>query len=61
MVRSDADRQQEDKAVPKEDKSPAPGKKGSDGDVGNALRAVYREAIDEDVPDEMLDLLKKLG
>lgn len=29
--------------------------------VGDALRAVYREAIDEDVPDAMLDLLNKLG
>ncbi|WP_156437835.1 MULTISPECIES: NepR family anti-sigma factor [unclassified Sphingomonas] len=31
------------------------------GDVGDALRAVYRETIDEAVPDEMLDLLRKLG
>lgn len=29
--------------------------------VGDALRAVYHEAIDEDVPDSMLDLLNKLG
>lgn len=29
--------------------------------VGDALRAVYREAVDENVPDSMLDLLSKLG
>ncbi|TKD51374.1 NepR family anti-sigma factor [Sphingomonas baiyangensis] len=36
---------------------------GSGGDrrnVGDALRAVYREAVDESIPDELLDLLKKL-
>lgn len=32
-----------------------------DKDVGDALRAVYREAIDETIPDEMLSLLDKLG
>ena len=30
-------------------------------DVGEALRAVYRDAVAEQVPDEMLDLLNKLG
>jgi hypothetical protein len=29
--------------------------------VGDALRAVYQDAVSEHVPDEMLDLLKKLG
>ncbi|UZK71012.1 NepR family anti-sigma factor [Sphingomonas sp. S1-29] len=28
--------------------------------MGDALRAVYRQAIDESIPDELLDLLKKL-
>lgn len=28
--------------------------------VGDALRAVYREAVEETVPDDLLDLLKKL-
>ncbi len=28
--------------------------------LGNALRAVYQDAIGEQVPDEMLDLLSKL-
>jgi len=29
--------------------------------VGNALRKAYRDALDEDIPSEMLDLLGKLG
>lgn len=29
--------------------------------IGDALRRVYREAVDEQVPDEMIDLLKRLG
>jgi len=29
--------------------------------VGRALRGVYQETVEETVPDEMLDLLKKLG
>lgn len=28
--------------------------------VGTALRSVYQEAVREDVPDDLLDLLKKL-
>ncbi|WP_197054257.1 NepR family anti-sigma factor [Sphingomonas sp. 37zxx] len=28
--------------------------------VGDALRAVYRQAVDESIPDELLDLLRKL-
>lgn len=31
-----------------------------DGQVANALRSVYQRAVDEDIPAEMLDLLKKL-
>ncbi|URW76897.1 hypothetical protein M9980_06810 [Sphingomonas donggukensis] len=29
--------------------------------VGDALRAVYHDAVSETIPDEMLDLLNKLG
>ena len=37
------------------------GKEGkSDRDVGNALRRAYDEAVNEAVPDDLLDLLKKL-
>lgn len=46
------------------------GKPGNDGDkskkakdeaMGTALRTVYHDAVSEPVPDEMLDLLRKLG
>jgi hypothetical protein len=36
-------------------------KKASSPGVGNALREAYQEALREDVPPEMLDLLGKLG
>ncbi|MPT47650.1 MAG: hypothetical protein E2598_04410 [Sphingobium sp.] len=32
-----------------------------EADLGNALRAIYRQTVDEEVPDEMLDLLSRLG
>ena len=31
-----------------------------EGHVSNALRSVYQRAVDEDIPSEMLDLLRKL-
>jgi hypothetical protein len=42
---------------------PAPSGKirGVSPGVGNALREAYQEALREDVPPEMLDLLGKLG
>jgi hypothetical protein len=40
--------------------SPARKKPSSSG-VGHALREAYQEALREDVPPEMLDLLGKLG
>ena len=36
-------------------------RKSSSPGVGNALREAYQEALREDVPPEMLDLLGKLG
>jgi hypothetical protein len=30
-------------------------------EMGSALRSVYQNAVDEEVPDEMMDLLGKLG
>jgi hypothetical protein len=36
-------------------------KRGSSPEVGHALRAAYQQAISEDIPPEMLDLLGKLG
>ncbi len=32
-----------------------------DGAVGSALRAAYQSAIDEKIPDDLLDLLGKLS
>ncbi len=48
------------------DKGPAQkggGRQGerADRNVGDALRAVYQDAVSETIPDEMLDLLNKLG
>lgn len=34
---------------------------GKERNIGDSLRAVYREAVEETVPDELLDLLKKLS
>jgi hypothetical protein len=54
----------------KPDTSPAPEgndlpttrkKRGPNAEVGHALRAAYRQAVDEDIPPELLDLLGKLG
>ena len=44
------------------DRTPTPQRKkaGASG-VGNALREAYQEALREQVPPEMLDLLGKLG
>jgi hypothetical protein len=36
-------------------------KRAPKAEVGHALRAAYREAVEEDIPPEMLDLLGKLG
>jgi hypothetical protein len=54
MLVSNAKRKVERKALkPKAGGEP-------DGDVGNALRSVYRDAVEEEIPQEMLDLLGKL-
>lgn len=41
--------------------TPRPRKKSDAPQVGDALRTVYDRALREDIPSEMLDLLKKLG
>lgn len=51
---SNAKRKIERKAAPAE-KPNQP-----EGSVGQALRTVYKEAVEEDIPQEMLDLLGKL-
>lgn len=32
-----------------------------EADLGNALRNVYQQTVEEDIPQEMLDLLNRLG
>jgi len=44
-----------------QDLRPRPTKKAPSPGVGNALREAYQEALREEVPPEMLDLLGKLG
>jgi hypothetical protein len=41
-------------------KSPAK-VQSKDRDMGSALRSAYQKTIEEEVPDEMLDLLSKLA
>jgi anti-sigma factor NepR-like protein len=52
-----------DRSAPDEmDDSPRTRKKrGPNAEIGQALRKAYRDAVDEDIPPEMLDLLGKLG
>jgi hypothetical protein len=44
---------------------PAKAKKAAvqskDRDMGAALRSIYQKTVDENVPDEMISLLGKLG
>lgn len=35
--------------------------KSDERDVGSALRSAYQKTVDEDVPDDLLDLLGKLN
>jgi hypothetical protein len=51
----------DDKKGRKRGPSSGAGKPGPARDVGGALRSAYQKVIDEQTPDEMLDLLKKLG
>lgn len=41
--------------------APQSKKKPASPEVGNALRSVYQQTVNEDIPPEMLDLLGKLG
>jgi hypothetical protein len=42
-------------------KKPRPKRGTESDDLGRALRTVYDETVREDVPDDFLDLLGKLG
>jgi hypothetical protein len=45
----------------KSPRTPRAGSKGKgEGSVGNALRSVYQQTVNEEVPSEFLDLLGKL-
>lgn len=33
----------------------------NDADLGSALRSAYQQTVEEDIPAEMLDLLKRLS
>jgi hypothetical protein len=60
----DTDRPRKSDPQPEEADMPAPRsrkRRAANGEVGQALRAAYKQAIEEDIPPEMLDLLGKLG
>lgn len=52
------------KATPTHGAKQTPRKSGatpqSDRNIGDALRRVYQDAAGEDIPDDLLDLLRKL-
>ena len=56
-------RRKPDPSLPADSENmPKSGKKrGPNAEIGLALRSAYRQAMDEDIPPEMLDLLGKLG
>lgn len=41
--------------------SPASAPAASEADVGSALRQAFRATVEEEVPDAMLDLLRRLN
>ena len=60
----DRDRRRKTEPSPEPETSarpPAKKKRGGSPEVGHALRAAYQQAVSEDIPPEMLDLLGKLG
>lgn len=50
----------QDDTKDRKSKRPAGGKPRDDRDMGAALRSVYQRTVEEEVPDEFLDLLGKL-
>lgn len=45
---------------PRTSKTETPKAHSKDRDIGSALRSAWQDAVDEHVPDDMLDLLRKL-
>lgn len=41
--------------------TPSAAAEEEDATLGQALRTIYRQTVEEAIPDEMLDLLKRLG
>jgi hypothetical protein len=61
---SDKDRRRKTDHAPQVEQDEPPKsrkKRGTTPEVGQALRAAYQQAVNEDIPPEMLDLLGKLG
>ena len=59
---TDRRRKTEPSEQPQHDDAPRRRRKGGPrSEVGQALRAAYQQAVSEDIPPEMLDLLGKLG
>jgi hypothetical protein len=60
---NDKDRRRKTDPISQSDSDPGPRprkRRGPSPEVGQALRAAYQQAVSEDVPPEMLDLLGKL-
>jgi hypothetical protein len=59
---TDRRRKTDQSQQPQSDQAPRSRKKrGGSPEVGQALRAAYQQAVSENIPPEMLDLLGKLG
>ena len=61
---TDSDRRRRNAPTPpadSENMSKSRKRRGPNAEIGQALRKAYRDAIDETIPPEMLDLLGKLG
>lgn len=62
---NESDRRRKTDPIPPADDSetmpPSRKKRGPNAEIGQALRKAYRDAVEETIPPEMLDLLGKLG
>ena len=62
---NESDRRRKTELAPPADSEDMPTtsrkKRGHNAEIGQALRQAYRDAVDETVPPEFLDLLGRLG